>query len=642
MGPRWRSSRSRPSSPPSRPSARCRSEFMTERQPPGYGEAASGDHLQTTYRFWLVGHQLERGDGALGRSRTASSRSSSRRSSSAAGRTGFPFWPLDALWGPVVAWNLLLLLVTFAAGLFAYLWLRELDLPPARGRARRPRVRAGSLPAPAERRAPARLGRRPPPARALGLRALPPGGDAPAPPTCGARSPPRASSRSRSRASSTSALGALPFLAAYAARPLLAHRLALGLGRSAGRRRRRAPGGGGRDRRLDGVRGEDARRGRLLLGEPARLPQPLAAARAGALRLPRLAAAGAGRRRPRRCWHAAAAGWRSCSASPRWCRRCSRSGRTCRSTRRSATSSRRFATRACPGASCRWRTWRWRRWPRSQRAAVVARFEGRRRTAVGAALLALVAADLLVFPLRSSEADRDNVAYAALADAGPGRVLELPIFQRGKGQFGSVYDYYTQQAPRERPTGYALAPEGSFEFTERFNRLDCGAWLQEDRAELERLGIRSIVWHGGLYRQSETPGAWFGWEGLRRGGIGVAAGAPPVFLWARGTRRRAAPGGAGPRPAVPLRRLGRRRADAATRARSGSTGRAVAELELEAPAPTTVTRLRGRPRASSRARRRAHDDPRRAPEPRAGTRSSSAGRRVSDWFARACAERAMC
>jgi hypothetical protein len=44
---------------------------------------------------------------------------------------GLPFWPLDALFGPVVAWNLLLLAITFAAGLFAYLWLRELDLPPA-------------------------------------------------------------------------------------------------------------------------------------------------------------------------------------------------------------------------------------------------------------------------------------------------------------------------------------------------------------------------------------------------------------------------------------------------------------------------------------------------------------------------------
>ena len=25
----------------------------------GYGEAAPGDHLQTSYNLWLVGHQLE-------------------------------------------------------------------------------------------------------------------------------------------------------------------------------------------------------------------------------------------------------------------------------------------------------------------------------------------------------------------------------------------------------------------------------------------------------------------------------------------------------------------------------------------------------------------------------------------------------
>src|SRR5919108_628551 len=28
---------------------------------PGHGEAAPGDYLQTAYRLWLVGHQLERG-----------------------------------------------------------------------------------------------------------------------------------------------------------------------------------------------------------------------------------------------------------------------------------------------------------------------------------------------------------------------------------------------------------------------------------------------------------------------------------------------------------------------------------------------------------------------------------------------------
>jgi hypothetical protein len=221
-------------------------------------------------------------------------------------------------------------------------------------------------------------------------------------------------------------------------------------------------------------------------------------------------------------------------------------------------------------------------------AGVLARLEGRRRVAVGAAVLALVAADLLVFPLGSSDADPGNAAYAALGESGPGRVLELPIFQEGRGHFGSVYQYYTQQAPRERPTGYALAPEEVYEFTERFNRLDCGAWLQGDTAELERLGVRHLVWHGGLYRQSETPGAWFGWEGLRRGGHGIAAGEAPVFLWEEGLGADVAPDE--PDRDEPL--LCDAWVDGELTLQEGALwlyGQGVAELELEALTPTAVT-----------------------------------------------------
>jgi hypothetical protein len=211
--------------------------------------------------------------------------------------------------------------------------------------------------------------------------------------------------------------------------------------------------------------------------------------------------------------------------------------------------------------------------------------------AVAAAFLALVAADLLVFPLRGSGADPDNVAYAALAESEPGRVLELPIFQRGKGQFGSVYQYYTLQAPRERPTGYALAPAEVFEFTERFNRLDCGAWLQGDREELERLGIRYLVWHGGLYEQSRTPGAWHGWEGLRRGGLGIEAGGPPVLLWREGLGG-ASPAGAVREPPKTRPFLCDAWVDGVLTLPEGALwlyGEGTAELELEAAAPTTVT-----------------------------------------------------
>ena len=50
----------------------------------GGGEPPAGDHLQSVYRFWLVGHQLEQGE-APGGIPTASSRSSSRRPCSAGG-----------------------------------------------------------------------------------------------------------------------------------------------------------------------------------------------------------------------------------------------------------------------------------------------------------------------------------------------------------------------------------------------------------------------------------------------------------------------------------------------------------------------------------------------------------------------------
>ena len=384
------------------------------------------------------------------------------------------FWPLDALFGPVVAWNLLLLAVTFAAGLFAYLWLRELDLPPAAAALGGLAFELAPYRLAPERRAPARLDRRAPPARALGLRALAPGsvrarcaslgcarggggrldpalGQLHLPSACSRSSPPTRRSASRARR-------------------------VLGLGEerwpppSRGWSRRRSSSPARRSRK------EEPRRGRLLLGEPARRPQPLAPPRARALRLPRLvlpvlAVVGlvvlarrrrrpGGAARPRRP-PARAAGAGNEPAALR-------------------DAPRRLPAAALPAgagpASCRWRTWRSRRWRRSRRRGQ-SRASGAAPHAVAAALLALVAADLLVFPLRGSEADPDNAAYAALADSGPGRVLELPIFQRGTGQFGSVYQYYTQQAPRERPTGYALAPEEVFAFTERFNRLDCGAWL---------------------------------------------------------------------------------------------------------------------------------------------------------------------
>ena len=104
------------------------SEFISTGLP-GYGEAASGDHLQAAYRFWLVGHQLLGGHAPW-----IDPYSFQPLVDPQVVFGGWPFglafWPLDALFGSVPAWNLLLVLVAVACGLLTFAWLEELDLPP--------------------------------------------------------------------------------------------------------------------------------------------------------------------------------------------------------------------------------------------------------------------------------------------------------------------------------------------------------------------------------------------------------------------------------------------------------------------------------------------------------------------------------
>jgi hypothetical protein len=562
-----------------------RTEFMTEGGQPGYGEAASGDHLQTSYRFWLVGHQLERGDApwvdpysfqplvepqvVLG-----------------GWPYGVPYWPLDALFGPVAAWNLLLLLVTFAAGLFAYLWLRELELPPL----------AAALGGLAFELAPYRLlqsgghllgwaavflplalwaferSRRADSPRAVHL--------------WGALSAAGIVSIPLSGQLHL-ALGALPFVAAYAAvRYARAASIWAWAGVLAG-------AAAGLIAEAVVIAGSTESEGRTLAEVASYSADPLDFLSRWRLHgperfvylgwlLPVLAIAGlvllARRRRGLAILLGIAAVVPALLALG--------TNLPLYENVRDVFPPLRYPR--VPGRFLPLANLALAALAAIAVAGVLARLEGRRRVAVGAAVLALVAADLLVFPLGSSDADPGNAAYAALGESGPGRVLELPIFQEGRGHFGSVYQYYTQQAPRERPTGYALAPEEVYEFTERFNRLDCGAWLQGDTAELERLGVRHLVWHGGLYRQSETPGAWFGWEGLRRGGHGIAAGEAPVFLWEEGLGADVAPDE--PDRDEPL--LCDAWVDGELTLQEGALwlyGQGVAELELEALAPTLVS-----------------------------------------------------
>jgi hypothetical protein len=562
------------------------SEFMTESGAPGYGEAASGDHLQTTYRFWLVGHQLERG--AAPWIDPYSFQPLIEPQAVLGGWPfGLPFWPLDALFGPVVAWNLLLLAVTFAAGLFAYLWLRELGLPPL----------AAALGGIAFELAPYRLLQSG--GHLLGWAAV----FVPFGLWAFERSRRAGSQRAAHLWGAVAALGvvsiplsgqlhlalgALPFVAVYAA---LRYRRPASLWAWGGAL---AGAAAGLLAETVIISGSTESEGRTLAevafysADPAdvlsrwRLHGPERFVYLGWL-LPVLAVAGLvvlARRRPGLAILLGVAALLPALLAlgtnlPLY------------ETLRDAFPPLRYPR--VPGRFLPLANLALAALAAVAAAALLARFEGRRRAVVAALVLALVAADLLVFPLRSSEADPGNEAYAALAGSPHGRVLELPIFQRGKGQFGSVYQYYTLQAQRERPTGYALAPEEAFEFTDRFNRLECGAWLQGDREELEQLGIRDLVWHGGLYAQSKTPGAWFGWEGLRRSGLGVAAGDSVVSLW-------------GPAPGagrVPVEEPDRGEPflcdgweDGALALQEGALwlyGSGTAELQLEAPAPTLVS-----------------------------------------------------
>jgi hypothetical protein len=178
-------------------------------------------------------------------------------------------------------------------------------------------------------------------------------------------------------------------------------------------------------------------------------------------------------------------------------------------------------------------------------ARLLAAVPGRRVVAAGAALGLLVAADLVVQPLRASVADEGNAAYAALPPAE--RILELPLFEPAI-HFGSVYQHYALQAPRERPGGYStLAPAPAFEFFFALNRLNCGVWLAGDGARLRALGIGPILFHAGSYRQGHRPGAWFAWRALTARGYRPVARDGQVTM----LRRRDGPPAEAPAPEPP-------------------------------------------------------------------------------------------
>jgi hypothetical protein len=99
----------------------------------GYGKPVEsvvtpGDHLQTAYNLWLPGHSL--GDGrAPWLDHYSFQPEAEKRINYAGWPFALVFWPLQALLGTVGAWNAFVLLTYIGAGACAALWLRALGLP---------------------------------------------------------------------------------------------------------------------------------------------------------------------------------------------------------------------------------------------------------------------------------------------------------------------------------------------------------------------------------------------------------------------------------------------------------------------------------------------------------------------------------
>ncbi|TMJ95321.1 MAG: hypothetical protein E6G67_07460 [Actinobacteria bacterium] len=513
------------------PAARSFGSAFAAAGGPGYGEAAPGDHLQTVYRFWLVGHQLEHG-AAPWRDPYSFQPLVHPQISLGGWPFGFLFWPLDSAFGPVAAWNALLLGTVVAAGLLTYAWLRALGVGPGG-------ALVGGL---AFALAPYRIEQSG--GHLLGWIAV--------------LLPLSLLALERSRSSEGRAahmwggvaaaalvsiplsgqvhlaLGALPLVVAYAAVRARGVPLAwaaggvlaaagVGLllnatviagsleahGRSLSQVRRYSAGWGDLVHRRPRSGGEERY---VFLGWLT----------------PLLALGGLALLARRRSWLAAVLGLAAI-----------------------VPIGLALGTHL-PLYPAVWHVFPPLRYPRVPGrllpiadlalaalaavavAALLARVRGRAPALVLAAALVLVGADLVTRPLEATAADEGNRAYAALERAPAGRVLELPLFEPGVHD-GSVYEYYELQAPRQHPGGYStLAPRAPFDFYDRMRRLDCGAWLPGDAAELRRLGITRLVFHRGLYRAAGLPGAWFAWRSLAAAGYRPAAGGGPVTLFAPG------------------------------------------------------------------------------------------------------------
>jgi hypothetical protein len=515
---------------------------------PGFGEPPAGDHLQSVYRFWLVGHQLEHWH-APWKDPYSFQPIVEPQTVVGGWPFGLPFWPLEAAFGPVVAWNLLLLGTIVGAGLFTFAWLRCLELgvwPATIGglvfavAPYRVEQSAGHLLGWAAVFLPlalwaierARLSPSPRRAHAWGALAalaivsVPLSGQV------------------------HLALGFIPLTVAYAAvrfRPLaffwtlggalaaigvgslIRYTLIAGSAEESGRsvaelRHYSAEPLDFLDR-WHGPRSEEfvylgwltpalALVGLVLL---ARWSRPLAILLGLAAIVPVVLALGTYLPGYEALWR---------NLPPLHFTRVP--GRLLPIAD--------LAVAALAAFAC----------------AELLRRRANQLVGLGCVLVVLVALDLIVQPLSATAADPGNEAYAALDSAPAGRVLELPVFEPGV-HYGSVYDYYQLQAAREQTGGYStLAPEKAFEFFRTHSRLNCGVWLPGDDAELEALGITRIVFHRGLYAQAHRLGVAFAERALWDAAWHPVGSEGEVTLWAPGDGSHPASSPALPPPGPPV------------------------------------------------------------------------------------------
>jgi hypothetical protein len=478
------------------------------------GEASPGDHLQSLYHYWLVGHQLEHGR-APWRDPYTFRPEAKPQPNYAGWPFGFLFWPLAAVFGLVGGWNVLQIVVYVLAGAFACAWLRELGLP------RGPSLAGGLAFAIAPYRVQQSVGHLLGPISILlplslwaferarrgsawwlalsaaALASIPLSGQVHLALGVIPFVLAYALCRTRNRRLLAGALGGA--VAAVAAGLLVRETLIKGSTESGGRKlaeitRYSANAGDFVSRHLDHGRSEQfvflgwatpllALAGLILLLRARHYG--LAAVLALGVLIPLVLALGTNTPVYSALWH----------ALPPF---------------RFPRVPERLLPIAC---LCL--------------AALLAFATARTRLA--AVVIVLVLVDLHVHVYRESAAGRpEQVAYR-----GTGRVLELPVFDPSV-HYGSVYLWYDTASQRERPGGYATtAPKSAKRSADRLQRLNCGDWSDGTAGELDRLGVKAIALHLGLYDRTQETTAWFAWQGLLDHGWSVQRIAGPVWLFER-------------------------------------------------------------------------------------------------------------